>query len=158
MAIRALAQKYGVIVMTDSDSAGNMIRAYIKKIVGNSQIVNVYIPCLKGKEKRKTAYSKEGFLGVEGMTPEIIIEALHRSGVNSETTVEKKEKITKTHLFEAGLSGCADSSLNRKKLLRFLNLPENLSPNAMLDILNNIMDLKEFKEVTARCLKEEVKS
>jgi ribonuclease M5 len=157
--IRSLAEKNGgIIVMTDSDSAGSVIRGYLKKIIGDTPIINVYVPCLKGKEKRKANAGKEGLLGVEGMTPEIIIEALHRSGVNSETTVEKKEKITKTYFFEAGLSGCADSSLNRKKLLRFLNLPENLSPNAMLDILNNIMDLKEFKEVTARCLKEEVKS
>lgn len=157
--IRSLAEKNGgIIVMTDSDSAGSVIRGYLKKIIGDTPIINVYVPCLKGKEKRKTNAGKEGLLGVEGMTPEIIIDALHRSGVNSETTVKKEEKITKTHLFEAGLSGCADSSLNRKKLLRFLNLPENLSPNAMLDILNNIMDLKEFKEVTARCLKEEVKS
>lgn len=146
--IRALAQKNGVIILTDSDSAGNMIRAYIKKIVGESNIINVYVPCLKGKEKRKTAYSKEGYLGVEGMSPRIILEALERSGVTGREIAEKQRAITKTDMFEAGLSGRENSAEARRSILKSLSLPENLSPNAMLDILNTLFTYEEFLEVT----------
>jgi len=145
--IRALAQKYGVIVMTDSDSAGNMIRAHIKKIVGDSEIINVYVPCLKGKEKRKQSHSKEGLLGVEGMTPEIIREALARCGVTGRETEKKQKAITKTDMFTAGLSGSENSAKARKDLLKRINLPENLSPNAMLDVLNTMFTYDEFLEV-----------
>lgn len=156
--IRALAQKYGVIVMTDSDSAGNMIRAYIKKIVGNSRIINVYIPCLKGKEKRKTAYSKEGFLGVEGMSPEVLKAALERSGIKGREIAAKEKQITKTDMFEWGLSGGENSADLRKKLLKHLCLPENLSPNAMLDILNTLFTHGEFVEVVTKWQKDLTKS
>ena len=157
--IRALAQKNdGIIIMTDSDSAGLVIRSYLKKIIGNYPIINVYIPCLKGKEKRKDTVSKEGLLGVEGMTPDIILNALQRSGVTAENIVENKRKITKTDMFEVGLSGCEKSSENRRKLLKFLDLPESLSPNAMLDVLNNILSYEEFIEVTENCLKNRDKS
>lgn len=156
--IRALAQKYGVIVMTDSDSAGNMIRAYIKKIVGNSQIINVYIPCLKGKEKRKTAYSKEGFLGVEGMSPEVLKAALERSGIKGREIAAKEKQITKADMFEWGLSGGENSADLRKKLLKHLCLPENLSPNAMLDILNTLFTHGEFVEVVTKWQKDLTKS
>ncbi len=146
--IRVLAQKYGVIVITDSDSAGNMIRAHIKNIVGDSEIINVYVPRLEGKEKRKQKGGKEGILGVEGMNPEVLLSALEKSGVVGDTLPEKTCKITKTDLYLKGLSGTKNSSKNRKKLLKKLNLPENLSPNAMLDILNTILTYEEFSEVT----------
>lgn len=157
--IRSLAEKNGgVIVMTDSDSAGSVIRAYLKNIVGNSPVINVYVPCLKGKEKRKDKAGKEGILGVEGMTPEIIIKALEKSGVTAVIKKEPKTKITKTDMFIVGLSGNANSSANRRKLLKYLQLPENLSPNAMLDVLNNILGSDEFFEVTEKCLKNQDKS
>lgn len=150
--IKMLAQQNdGIIVMTDSDNAGSQIRAYLKNIVGESPIINVYVPSIKGKEKRKSAYSKQGLLGVEGMTPEVIIDALKKSGINAENVANKKSKITKTDIFELGLSGCSDSALNRKRLLEFLGLPENLSPNAMLDVLNNMFSLEEFFEVNEKC-------
>lgn len=150
--IKMLAQQNdGIIVMTDSDNAGSQIRAYLKNIVGESPIINVYVPSIKGKEKRKSAYSKQGLLGVEGMTPEVIIDALKKSGINAENVANKKSKITKTDMFELGLSGCSDSALNRKRLLEFLGLPENLSPNAMLDVLNNMFSLEEFFEVNEKC-------
>ncbi len=155
--IRMLAKKYGVIVVTDSDSAGNMIRAYIKNIVGESKITNVYIPQIKGKEKRKTAFSKEGLLGVEGLTPEILKSALEKSGVFGES-VEDRRKITKTDLFLRGLSGGENSGEKRKELLKITDLPQNLSPNAMLDILNTIMTYDEFCEVTKKWLKNPTKS
>jgi len=155
--IRTLAKKTGVIVVTDSDSAGNMIRAYIKKIVGDCEITNVYIPQLKGKEKRKPHQSKEGFLGVEGMSREVILSAFEKSGISGKVLKQNGEKITKLHLFERGLSGGTDSSEKRKELLLKLNLPTNLSPNAMLDILNTIMTLEEFCEVTKPWLKVQTK-
>lgn len=145
--IRALAKKNGVIVMTDSDSAGALIRSYLKKIVGDAPIINVYVPCLKGKEKRKTAPSKEGLLGVEGMKPEIIKEALRKSGVLESKTRNVTRKITKNDMFLFGLSGNENSALKRRKLLLKLELPENLSPSAMLDVINNLYTLEEFAEV-----------
>lgn len=157
--IRELARlKGGVIIMTDSDSAGSVIRGYIKKIVGNTPIINVYVPCLKGKEKRKSAPGKEGLLGVEGMSPQIIISALERSGVLGFSSTEKKERITKTELFELELSGTEGSSSNRRKLLKYLNLPTEISPNAMLDVLNAMFSIEEFKEVAGKCLKKEDKN
>lgn len=148
--IRTLAQKNGVIVITDSDFAGDQIRAYIKKIVGDSKIINVYIPQLEGKEKRKTQSSAQGFLGVEGMNKETLLKALERSGVTGKLLERTGKKITKTDLFCAGLSGTDNSSEKRKSFLKFINLPTTLSPNAMLDILNTIMTYEEFCEVTSR--------
>lgn len=142
--IRRLAQKTGIIVMTDSDFAGAQIRNHIKNIAAGANIINVYIPQLKGKEKRKCTYSKQGYLGVEGMNAEIILEALKKSGVFSEKEQRNKQKITKTDMFAFGLSGKADSSNKRKKFLKFCQLPFDLSPNAMLDIVNTIYTYEEF--------------
>lgn len=143
--IRQLACKNGVIIMTDSDSAGAVIRSYLKKIISDCEIVNVYVPELRGKERRKAKPSKSGLIGVEGMSPEIIEEALKRSGVFS-VKKENGRKITKTDMFVLGLSGREDSSLKRKDFLRFLGLPESLSSSAMLDVLNNMLTADEFCE------------
>lgn len=147
--LRILARKNGIIVLTDSDSAGNLIRAHIKKIVGSSEIINVYIPRIKGKEKRKSHSGKEGILGVEGMTPEIIEQALIKSGVTL-FKPQTLQKITKRDMFLFGLSGCEESSLKRKSFLNKIGLPDNLSPNAMLDILNTIYTYEEFEEVAKK--------
>ena len=146
--IRTLAGKFGLIVITDSDSAGNMIRAYIKKIAGDCEIINVYVPRIEGKEKRKDHKGKEGILGVEGMTVEILTEALEKSGVITRKTEEKSRKITKTDMFKAGLSGGNESGKKRKEVLKKLGLPENLSPNAMLDVINTLLSYEEFLEVS----------
>lgn len=143
--IRQLARKNGVIIMTDSDSAGAVIRSYLKKIISDCEIINVYVPELRGKERRKAKPSKSGLIGVEGMSPEIIEEALKRSGVFS-VKKENGRKITKTDMFVLGLSGREDSSLKRKDFLRFLGLPESLSSSAMLDVLNNMLTADEFCE------------
>ncbi len=156
--IRALAERYGIIILTDSDAAGNMIRAYIKNIVGDSVIYNVYIPQIEGKEKRKEKYGKERLLGVEGMTAEILLEAFRKCGITGEVLPERKEKITKTDLFLRGLSGTENSGAARRELLKKLCLPQNLSPNAMLDILNTIMTKGEFCEVTEEWLSSRDKS
>ncbi len=156
--IRALAKRFGVVVITDSDGAGNIIRAYIKNIVGDSKVTNVYIPQIKGKEKRKTHSSKEGFLGVEGMSTEILETALKKSGVTEFKSIENPTKITKKDLYLRGLSGGENSTQKRRELLSDLELPTNLSPNAMLDILNTILTYEEFCEVTKKWEKAVIKS
>ena len=145
--LRKLAEKTGIIVLTDSDSAGNMIRSHLKSVVGSEKIINVYIPQLKGKEKRKDTPSKEGFLGVEGMTEEILLEAFKKSGVFADTVNAPKEKITKQHLFALGLSGQPDSKTQREEVAKKLYLPCGLSSNAFLDALNALYTLEEIKAV-----------
>lgn len=144
--IRYYAEKTGIIIMTDSDKAGFIIRNHIKGAVKNGRIINVYIPDIMGKEKRKVKPSAEGKLGVEGVDKKIILNALEKAGV---TAVSSKsvEKITKTHLFSLGLSGGKNSSDLRKKLLNYLHLPSLLSPNSMLDILNTMMTPDELEEI-----------
>ena len=143
--IRHLARKNGVIIMTDSDSAGAVIRSYIKKIVSDCEIINVYVPELRGKEKRKSKPSKSGLIGVEGMSPEIIEDALRKSGVFS-VRAEERRKITKADMFAFGLSGREDSREKRKSFLGQLGLPESLSSSAMLDVLNNSFTFEEFNK------------
>lgn len=142
--IRTLSQKDGIIVMTDSDSAGNVIRNHIKNIASSGKIINIYVPQLKGKEKRKSAPSKEGFLGVEGISKEILLETFKKYGITGEQVEADIRKITKTDLFELGLSGGENSTLYREKLLLKLNLPKNLSSKAMLDVLNVLFTYEEF--------------
>lgn len=142
--IRTFAKKSGVIVLTDSDSAGNLIRSYLKKIVDGGKIINVYVPRLSGKEKRKEKPGKEGILGVEGMKPEVIISALENCGVFWREIKQDTRKITKTDMFIYGLSGTNDSSERRKQFLEFSALPKNLSSNAMLDVLNTMFTYEEF--------------
>lgn len=158
--IRALEKKCGgIIVMTDSDSAGNMLRSYIKKIVGeNGNIINVYVPCIKGKEKRKTSYSKEGILGVEGMDENTLTEALKKSGIDGQRVMHRERSISKADLFSLGLSGSENSSKKRKELLEYLKLPANLSPNAMLDILNTYFDKKELLKAVSEWQNSQTKS
>ena len=143
--IRLLAEKNGIIVITDSDSAGALIRSHLKQICPEGSITNVYVPQLNGKEKRKSKYSKEGFLGVEGMTQEIILNALERSGITGNKVLNKSARnITKTLLFELGLSGGNNSSFLRDDLSEFLFLPKGMSANAFLDCLNAVYNYDEF--------------
>lgn len=144
--IRLYAQKTGIIIMTDSDSAGFTIRNHIKGAVKNGKIINVYIPDIMGKEKRKIKPSAEGKLGVEGVEKKIILEALEKAGVTAAESVER-ERITKTDLYMLGLSGGKNSSELRKKLLAHLKLPSLLSPNSMLEALNTLMSLEELENI-----------
>ena len=144
--LRQVAEKRGLIVFTDSDGAGFVIRNHVKSAIPAKFLKHAYIPDIMGKEKRKAAPGKEGKLGVEGMSREIILEALRRAGATIEgedSTVT--HQITKQDLMELGLSGGPDASANRLKLLKKLNLPEHMSPNAMLQALNLLMDLQELK-------------
>lgn len=147
--IRYYAEKTGIIIMTDSDSAGFTIRNHIKGAVRKGTIINVYIPDIMGKEKRKLKPSAEGKLGVEGVEKKIILEALEKAGVTA-SAGESREKITKTDLFTLGLSGGKNSSALRKKLLEYLKLPSLLSPNSMLEVLNTMLSLEELEEIMCR--------
>ena len=150
--IRTFAQREGVIVLTDSDSAGNVIRNYIKNIAADGKVFNMYVPQLKGKERRKSVPSKEGFLGVEGISGQVLEKAFLQSGVTELKSVENKEPITKTDMFLYGLSGTENAQSNRKKLLKYLSLPENLSANALLDVVNTLFTKAEFEKAVEECL------
>lgn len=148
--IRKISKERGILIMTDSDSAGFVIRNFLKGIVPESSLKHAYIPQLKGKEKRKDTFSKEGFLGVEGVSGEVIIKAVKNSGATVLSENEKNEKngeITKSDLYDLGLSGRKNSAQLRSALLKKLELPNYLSTNAMISALNCLYSLKELKEI-----------
>ena len=146
--LRTIAQNRGLIVFTDSDGAGFVIRNHIKSAIPGKYLKHAYIPDIYGKEKRKAAPGKEGKLGVEGMTREVILESLRRAGatIEGEETPDSKQ-ITKQDLMELGLSGTPEASGKRLKLLKKLNLPERMSPNAMLQALNLLYNLEELTTI-----------
>ena len=142
--IRLLAENCGLILLTDSDSAGQMIRKYLEKLVPRDRVKNLYLPEIKGKEKRKSSPSAAGLLGVEGTDNEIILAAAKRAGILSEITDVPKKKITKTDLFNLGLSGGEGSKEKRKSLLSYLKLPTILTANSLLDVINSLYSYEEF--------------
>ncbi len=144
--IKKVADVSGVIILTDSDTAGFRIRRYISSFVAPEKIMHAYVPDMYGKEKRKTSASKEGKLGVEGVPAESIIAALKRVGALGETQ-ERREKITKYDMYELGLSGKEGSAEKRAKLLKRLELPEYVSTNALIDVVNVIMSPEEFRSL-----------
>ena len=141
--IKKLARERGVIILTDSDHAGFMIRNYISSGVPKEQIKNVYIPDIFGKEKRKNAPSKEGKLGVEGMPKEVIVNALSKAGVTSSKSV-CTDPVTTVDFYDLGLTGGAGSKAKRKALCKKLDLPEFLSTSSLISCINNFMDKEEF--------------
>ena len=149
--LRALAQKTGIIILTDSDRAGFKIRNYIRSAVPDAKgIVNVYIPDIFGKERRKVAPSKEGKLGVEGISVEVLRECFAKAGVLSDTVPkENTDPITKTDLFMLGLSGTEDASYKRAALLKKLSLPERLTAKGLLPVLNTLYTREEFLALAA---------
>ncbi len=143
--IRRLAGEKGIIVLTDSDSAGFMIRNFIYSVVPKDKIINVYIPDVFGKEKRKTEGGKEGKLGVEGMSEEILLEAFRKAGVLCQKNDSPSRRlITNIDLYEAGLSGQRDSKAKRSALLKSLALPERMSTSSLVKILNTFVTYEEF--------------
>lgn len=142
--IRKLALERGIIVLTDSDHSGFQIRNYISSGIPKEKIKHIYIPDIYGKEKRKAEPSKEGKLGVEGMSDKLLEELFQRAEVFY-LKEENRELITNYDLFEAGFSGCPNAKENKKKLLQSLNLPEFLSANSLLSYLNSVMTKDEFK-------------
>ncbi|MDE6427073.1 MAG: DUF4093 domain-containing protein [Ruminococcus sp.] len=143
--IRYYARKTGIIILTDSDSAGRKIRGYIKGAVNDGKIINVYIPDIFGKEKRKEKPSAEGKLGVEGIDRNILIKAFEKSGIHSEEVTRKKD-ITKFTLYELGLSGGKDSRQLRENLQKNLGLPSLMSTGALIEVLNIMMTSAELAE------------
>lgn len=146
--IRQIAETRGILVLTDSDGAGFVIRNFLKGAVPKGCIKHCYIPQIEGKEKRKPQKSKEGLLGVEGVTDEVIIEAVKKSGAQiiGEQS-EPQPQITKADLYILGLTGTQNSANLRKALLKKLNMPSYLSTNAMLSALNCLYSLEELKEI-----------
>jgi len=141
-----LAQSRGLIVLTDSDGAGFVIRNFIRGCVDPKLVKHAYIPEIEGKEKRKNKASREGQLGVEGMRPQVLLDALRRANATFENSVvaEPLSRITKADMFRMGLSGGEGSRAKRQELLKMLDLPQKLSADALLDVLNALMTRDEF--------------
>lgn len=148
--IRQIAAKRGILVLTDSDAAGFVIRNFLRGVVPAEQIKHCYIPQIDGKEKRKPHRSKEGLLGVEGVTDEVIIRAIRQSGatVLGEETRER-QPVTKADLCLLGLAGGENAAVRRQALLKELNLPTYLSANAMLTALNCLFSPEELCNTVA---------
>lgn len=144
--LRRVAQRRGLIILTDSDGAGFVIRGYLKGALPADRIKQAYIPDIAGKERRKRHVSKEGKLGVEGMTPAILIQALHRAGATFIDQPQNEQPgsipVTKQDLYAWGLSGRTDSAARRAALLAQLGLPQHMSANALLDCIN-ACDMRE---------------
>ena len=158
--IRAVAKRRGILVMTDVDSAGFVIRNFLRGIVPQDQILHAYIPTIKGKEKRKQEASKEGILGVEGISRDALIESIRNSGAHivsvgeglappDYTDTEAKivqSEITKSDFFDYGLTGCANAAAHREEVLSSLGLPTYLTTNAMISALNCLFTKDEFEQ------------
>lgn len=146
--LRQVAQKRGLIVFTDSDGAGFVIRNHVKSAIPAKYLKHAYIPDIYGKERRKAAPGKEGKLGVEGMRPEILLEALKKAGATMEgESASSCHAITKQDFMELGLSGGANAAQLRKKLLQKLDLPEHMSANALLQALNLLYTVEELGDI-----------
>ncbi len=142
--IRMLAEKRGILVLTDSDSAGFKIRSFIGSTVDPKTIKHAYIPDIFGKERRKTEPSKEGKIGVEGVSEEVIVQALANAGVLYENSDEPERPITKLDLYDAGLTGGDNSTEKRAALLKFYALPSRLTTNSLVKVLNCITTYERF--------------
>lgn len=145
--LRRLASERGLILLTDSDGAGFVIRNFLKGAIPQSQLKQAYIPDVYGKERRKAAPGKEGKLGVEGMSPQVLLAALERAGATFEdgdTAPAGGPLLTKADLYALGLSGGADSQGRRQALLKRLGLPERMTANALLEALNILYTREEF--------------
>lgn len=146
--LRKIAQKRGLIVFTDADGAGLVIRNHLKSAISPEFLKHAYTPEIFGKERRKTAPGKEGKLGVEGMKSEVILEALRRAGATFDETQRRiPDQITKQNLVELGLSGSANAAQKRTKLLYRLGFPVNMSANSMLQALNLLYSLQELQQI-----------
>ena len=142
--IRQLAQKSKIIVMTDSDGAGKVIRAHITSAIPKDRLIQLYVPQVKGKERRKEAPSAEGFLGVEGTDVSLIRKLLEPFAVGVSSEEGEREEITKADFFEMGLTGGSDSAEKRDRFAASVGLPKKMTPNALLAALNVIMTREEF--------------
>lgn len=147
--LQTMAEARGLIVLTDSDGAGFVIRNYIKGCVDPKLVKHAYIPDIYGKERRKSAPSREGKLGVEGMKPQVLLDALIRAGATFDDEENKKTapRISKADMYARGLSGREGSAEKRAQLIKQLGLPERLTADGLLDVLNATMSLEEFLSI-----------
>lgn len=147
--LQTMAEARGLIVLTDSDGAGFVIRNYIKGCVDPKLVKHAYIPDIYGKERRKSAPSREGKLGVEGMKPHVLLDALIRAGATFDDEENKKTapRISKADMYARGLSGREGSAEKRARLIKQLGLPERLTADALLDVLNATMSREEFLSI-----------
>lgn len=147
--LQTMAEVRGLIVLTDSDGAGFVIRNYIKGCVDPKLVKHAYIPDIYGKERRKSAPSREGKLGVEGMKPQVLLDALIRAGVTFDDEENKKTapRISKADMYARGLSGREGSAEKRARLIKQLGLPERLTADGLLDVLNATMSREEFLSI-----------
>ena len=152
--LRVMAKKTGIIILTDSDAAGFKIRSRIRSAVRDGKIINVYIPDVYGKERRKTAPSKEGKLGVEGLSREILEEAFRKAGVGV-TQADPQDPITKADFFLWVLNGSEDASFRRDKGKKELGFPERMSANALLAAVNILYQKDEFYHLLCKWFPEE---
>ncbi|MCI9037468.1 MAG: DUF4093 domain-containing protein [Oscillospiraceae bacterium] len=145
--LRRLAARRGLILLTDSDGAGFVIRNFLKGAIPKSQLKQAYIPDIYGKERRKAAPGREGKLGVEGMPPQILLQALERAGATFEDgdTSGERPPITKADFYELGLTGHPESGARRARLLARLGLPERMTCSAMLEAVNIVSSLDELR-------------
>lgn len=156
--IRLLAERQSIVILTDSDGAGQLIRKYLEKLVPKDRVKNLYLPELQGKEKRKTSPSAAGLLGVEGTDNEIILAAAKRAGILSEITEKEGKKISKTDLFNLGISGGEGSKEKRKSLLSYLKLPTVLTANSLLEVINSLYSYEEFLSEAEKWNRESAQS
>lgn len=147
--LQTMAEARGLIVLTDSDGAGFVIRNYIKGCVDPKLVKHAYIPDIYGKERRKSAPSREGKLGVEGMKPQVLLDALIRAGAtfNNEENKKSAPRISKADMYARGLSGREGSAEKRARLIKQLGLPEHLTADGLLDVLNATMSREEFLNI-----------
>ena len=147
--LQTMAEARGLIVLTDSDGAGFVIRNYIKGCVDPKLVKHAYIPDIYGKERRKSAPSREGKLGVEGMKPQVLLDALIRAGATFDDEENKKTapRISKADMYARGLSGREGSAEKRARLIKQLGLPERLTADGLLDVLNATMSREEFLSI-----------
>ena len=152
--IRRIAEKTGIVILTDSDSAGFRLRHYLASAIPGDKIKNVYIPDIAGKEKRKAHAGKEGLLGVEGMSTESLLRAFEAAGIapNGEERTEKP--LTKAYLYELGISGKEYSTVLRKKICNYYSLPKLLSANALAEMLPVLTDVSELSELVEKLKSE----
>ena len=160
---RRIARERGLIILTDSDGAGFVIRNHLKGILPPDQVKQAYIPDLAGKERRKRKAGKEGKLGVEGMRPEVLEEALRRAGATflgdtSKEALPPQEVVTKADLFRWGLAGGMDSAARRQALLKRMELPEHLTANGLLDVVNILYKRTDFEQFCVEMWKNDVEN
>ena len=147
--LQTMAEARGLIVLTDSDGAGFVIRNYIRGCVDPKLVKHAYIPDIYGKERRKSVPSREGKLGVEGMKPQVLLDALIRAGATFDDEENKKTapRISKADMYARGLSGREGSAEKRAQLIKQLGLPERLTADGLLDVLNATMSREEFLSI-----------